>query len=193
LAFINPRYEGAWNYLATIAEAAYALGFDEINIDYIRFPSDGNITNIDYEMDEGETRRSVMKEFYEYMDDRLRGAGIPISADIFGLVTTASDDIGIGQYFEDIYPHFDAVAPMVYPSHYSSGSFGYQNPNAYPYQIVSLAMKSAISRAQSINENPDKLRVWIQDFTLGNPHYGVEEIRNQLQAVYDTGLDSYMS
>ena len=193
LSFINPRYEGAWNYLATIAEASYNIGFDEINIDYIRYPSDGNISNIDYGLTDGETRRDVMKRFYTYLDNRLRvNDGIPISADIFGLVTSAEDDIGIGQYFEDIYPHFDAIAPMVYPSHYSSGFFGYQNPNAHPYEVVKAAMTSATRRASAINEDPDKLRTWIQDFSLGTPTYGVGEVRTQIQATYDVGLDSYM-
>ncbi|MCA9352544.1 hypothetical protein KC866_04145, partial [Patescibacteria group bacterium] len=140
LSFINPRHTGAWNYLATIAEESYRIGFDEINIDYIRYPSDGNISNINYELSEGETRRDVMKKFYQYMDERVRTQGIPMSADIFGLVTSAEDDIGIGQYFEDIYPYFDAIAPMVYPSHYSSGFFGFSNPNAHPYEVVTAAM-----------------------------------------------------
>ena len=193
LSFINPRFEGAWNYLATIAEESYRIGFDEINIDYIRYPSDGNISNINYELEEGETRRDVMKKFYQYMDERLRSQEIPVSVDIFGLVTSAEDDIGIGQYFEDIYPHFDAIAPMVYPSHYSSGFFGFSNPNAYPYEVVTAAMSSARDRARAINEDPDKLRTWIQDFTLGQPTYGVTEIKKQIQATLNLGLDSYMS
>ena len=193
LSFINPRFEGPWSYLATIAELSYDKGFDEINIDYIRFPSDGDISNINYLLAEGEDRRMVMKSFYEYMDTRLRGKDIPLSADIFGLVTTAQDDIGIGQYFEDIYPHFDAIAPMVYPSHYSSGFFGYQNPNSDPYEVVKAAMNSAKKRAEAIGEDPDKLRTWIQDFNISEPNYGVAEIKEQIQATYDIGLDSYMS
>jgi hypothetical protein len=193
LAFINPANKEAWSYLADIAEYAYETGFDEINFDYIRYPSDGDISNIDYEIAQGESRASTMKSFYEYIDVRLRGKEIPISADIFGLVTTAQDDIGIGQVFEDIYPHFDAIAPMVYPSHYSSGFFGYTNPNAHPYGVVKAAMESAAKRAIVINEDPKKLRTWIQDFNLGQPSYGKQEIQDQIQATYDSGLNSYMS
>ncbi|MFT6829607.1 MAG: hypothetical protein ACJAV6_000438 [Candidatus Paceibacteria bacterium] len=193
LSFINPRYEGPWNYLATIAEESYKVGFDEINIDYIRFPSDGEISNIDYQLSEGETRPDVMKRFYEYMDTRIRGKGIPMSADIFGLVTTTKGDIGIGQIFEDIYPHFDAIAPMVYPSHYSTGFFGFENPNANPYQVVTQSMTAGMERAIAIGEDPQKLRTWIQDFSLGSPSYGVTEVRAQIDATFDIGLDSYMS
>ena len=193
LSFINPRYEGSWDYLATIAEESYKIGFDEINIDYIRFPSDGQISNINYELAEGERRPDVMKKFYTYMDTRIRGKNIPMSADIFGLVTTSEGDIGIGQIFEDIYPHFDAIAPMVYPSHYSTGFFGFTNPNAHPYEVITKSMTSAMERASAINEDPDKLRTWIQDFSLGEPQYGTSEVQAQINATFDIGLDSYMS
>jgi len=193
LAFINPKHEEAWDYLADIAEYSYNLGFDEINFDYIRYPSDGRISNIDYDFAEGQNRASTMKLFYEYLDERLRSKGITISADVFGLATTAQDDIGIGQVFEDIYPHFDAIAPMVYPSHYGPGYFSYDNPNAHPYGVVQKSMQSAVDRANAMGEDPDKLRTWIQDFSLGTPRYGVREVQDQIRATYDIGLDSYMS
>lgn len=193
LAFINPKNKEAWDYLGDIAEYSYGLGFDEINFDYIRYPSDGNISNIDYEIKPGETRSSTMLSFYKYLDNRLGSKNIPISADIFGLVTTSKDDIGIGQVFEDIYPYFDAIVPMVYPSHYSPGFFGYDNPNANPYGVVKKSMQSAYDRAVAMNENPDKLRTWLQDFSLGSPYYGEIEVRAQIDATYDIGLDSYMS
>lgn len=191
LSFINPNNKDAWEYLARVAEYSYAIGFDEINFDYIRYPSDGNIDNINYQIPAGESRASMMKKFYVFMDDRLREQKIPISADIFGLVTSAEDDIGIGQVFEDILPHFDYVAPMVYPSHYSSGFFGFSNPNAHPYEVVKAAMKSGVTRAEAIGEDPQKLRTWIQDFSLGVA-YGTTEVKEQIQATYDIGLDSYM-
>jgi hypothetical protein len=193
LAFINPQSQQSWDYLARIAKYSYSIGFDEINFDYIRYPSDGNITNIDYNLKEGETKRSSLKYFYHYLDTELRSQNIPISADIFGLVTTAKQDVGIGQHFEDIYPYFDAIAPMVYPSHYRSGHFGYDNPNAHPYSVVTQSMQSAYDRAVEMEQDPQKLRTWIQDFTLGYPKYGKSEIIDQIQATYDIGLDSYMS
>jgi hypothetical protein len=193
LAFINPQSQQSWDYLARIAKYSYSIGFDEINFDYIRYPSDGNITNIDYNLKEGETKRSSLKSFYHYLDTELRSQNIPISADIFGLVTTAKQDVGIGQHFEDIYPYFDAIVPMVYPSHYRSGHFGYDNPNAHPYSVVTQSMQSAYDRAVAMKQDPQKLRTWIQDFSLGSPKYGKSEIIDQIQATYDVGLDSYMS
>jgi hypothetical protein len=191
LAFINPKKEAAWEYLVAIAKESYKMGFNEINFDYIRYPSDGNISNINYDLDDGEKRSDIMKKFYQYLDKNLREQNIPISADVFGLTTTAQDDLGIGQIFEDILPYFDAVAPMVYPSHYSSGFFGFNNPEAHPYEVVYTAMNSGYTRAVSMGEDPQKLRPWIQDFSLGLP-YGQKEVKDQIRAIYDSGLDSYM-
>ncbi len=133
-----------------------------------------------------------MKSFYQYVDENVRKKGIPISADIFGLVTMAEDDIGIGQYLEDIFPYFDAIAPMVYPSHYSAGFFGFSNPDEHPYEVVKKAMQAGIDRAIAIDEDPQKLRTWIQDFSLGVP-YDIKKVRAQIDATYEIGLDSYMS
>jgi len=194
LAFINPKEKEAWGYITRLAEISHSIGFDEINFDYIRYPSDGNVANIHYDLGELETKRSVLKSFYEYIDLHLRKKNkIPISADIFGLVTTNNKDFGIGQFFEDMVIHFDAIAPMVYPSHYSPGFFGYNNPNAHPYDVIIQSMGSAIRRIEKIHEDPQKLRTWIQDFNLGTPNYGFKEVTDQIQATYDLGLDSYMS
>lgn len=193
LAFADPKKREVWEYTVALAEYSYDLGFDEINFDYIRYPSDGVISNINYGLSAGETRASVLKEFYVFLDEELRSQNIPISADIFGLATTARDDLGIGQVFEDIYPHFDAIAPMVYPSHYARGSFGYDNPNRNPYEIVKIAMESAKNRAIAIDEDPLKLRTWIQDFSLDGVTYGTSEIQAQIKATYDAGLTSYMA
>jgi hypothetical protein len=194
LAFINPKEKEAWDYIIRLAETSYEVGFDEINFDYIRYPSDGNIGNINYNISANHSRQSTLKSFYEHLDYELRKEKkIPISADIFGLVTTADTDFGIGQVFEDIIPYFDAIAPMVYPSHYSPGFFGHKNPNAYPYNVITQSMQSAIDRAHAIGEDPQKLRPWIQDFNLGTPSYGTLEVEAQIQATYDLSLDSYMS
>lgn len=192
LAFIDPKKKESWDYLVDIARYSYQVGFDEINFDYIRYPSDGNISNINYNFSKGQTKPGVLKKFYEHLDQELRTDNIPISADIFGLVTTSESDIGIGQIFEDILPHFDAIAPMVYPSHYSNGYFGLDNPNKNPYQVIYQSMSSAVQRSNDINEDPQKLRIWVQDFSLHGVFYGEKEIRAQIKAMYDLGLDSYM-
>lgn len=192
LAFIDPKNKEAHEYFARIAESSYNLGFDEINFDYIRYPSDGNIANLDYNLKEGEKKTEIMKEFYAFMDERLRTKDIPISADLFGMTTVNTDDLSIGQDLEDALIHFDWVAPMVYPSHYPDGFRGYANPAEHPYAIVYDAMKNAVRRAQNLGLSGDNLRTWVQDFNLG-AHYDHKKVQDQIRASYDAEVHSYMS
>lgn len=191
LAFLNPREKDVWEYIATVAEESYALGFDEINFDYIRYPSDGNMKNLNYGLATGELRTDVMRSFYTFLDERLRTQNIPISADLFGMTTTNEDDLSIGQDIEDALVHFDFIAPMVYPSHYPKTFLGYNNPAEHPYEIVFHAMNEGGRRAEVIGESRAKLRTWIQDFNLGAT-YGYQQIQDQIRASYDAGVSSYM-
>lgn len=197
LAFIDPGKSEAWEYIKEISLEAYRIGFDEINFDYIRYPSDGPLRNLNYALSEGETRVSSLRKFFQYLDLELRqNNNIPISADIFGLATSAEDDLGIGQFFEEIYPYFDYIAPMVYPSHYGPGTFGFPDPEVKPYEVVKMGMESAIRRATALgimeDQNPyRKLRTWIQDFSLRVP-YGLKEVTDQIKASREIGIDSFM-
>lgn len=192
ISWLDANNENVWDYVSRIAEGAYNLGFDEINFDYVRFPSDGNMQDISFPASEGLVRKDVMKKFYSYLDTRLRPQGIVISADLFGMTTNNSDDLGIGQILTDALPHFDYIAPMIYPSHYPQNFHGYTNPAANPYEIITIAMKGGIEKAESIGEPKEKLRPWIQDFNLG-AKYTSEMVRAQLTALYDLDIYSFMS
>ncbi len=195
IAWLDPSSHEVWDYIVGIARNSYyKLGFDEINFDYIRFPSDGDMSNVYYEY--SSTSASVsksdkMKSFYKYLDQELRSESIPISADLFGMTTTNTDDLGIGQVLENALMHFDYVSPMVYPSHYPPTFNGWANPNKVPYEIVNFSMIKAATRASLASTSPYKLRPWLQDFDYGGD-YGEAEVRAQIQAVYDAGLTSWM-
>jgi hypothetical protein len=190
LAWIDPAAKESWDYNIAIAEEALELGFDEINFDYIRFPSDGNLRNMNFPFwDKNVPKHLVIKEFFEYLRQELPQA--KLSADLFGLSTVNSDDLGIGQVIEDAFEYFDYVCPMVYPSHYAVGFLGYQNPAQYPYQIVKYSMESALKRlSASDNQSNPKLRPWLQDFSLGAV-YDVEMVEDQIRAVYDALEDDF--
>src|SRR3989344_4261823 len=136
-----------WAYVVRIARAAYDVGFDEINFDYIRFPSDGDMRDIGYDYFDAasETRAAVLKRFYAYLAAELSPLHIPISADLFGLTTTSFDDLGIGQVLVDVAPYFDYLSPLVYPSHFASGFLNFPNPANHPYEVVKNAMTSAVA------------------------------------------------
>ena len=213
ISWIDPGSREYWDYIVLLSKEARKIGFDEINFDYIRFPSDGNMQDISYPWSSTTPKTLVMKSFFKYLSQSLANTGLKTSADLFGMTTSAKDDMGIGQLLENTFPYFDYVSPMVYPSHYSSNFQGFQNPAKYPYEVVHFSMMSAVDRASKMNmvtttteiindtttkvshiedlNYKEKLRPWLQDFNLG-ADYGSAEVRAEIKATYDAGLDSWM-
>lgn len=193
LHYIDPKAKAFWDYIIDIAKQSERVGFDELNFDYIRFPSDGPVAQARYPYWDQKTQSRVqtLDEFFAHLRMSLNEVGVPISADVFGLTTWQEDDLNIGQILENIAPHFDYVAPMVYPSHYPPTFQGYANPAAHPYEIIATAMERAVFRLRQMGENPKKLRPWLQDFDLGAT-YDAAMIQKQIKAVEDAGLDSWM-
>jgi hypothetical protein len=194
LSFLDPANKNVWKYTVTIAREAYADGFDEINFDYIRYPSDGNIKDMNYHLAKDETRSDNLEKFFKYLNTEMKKEpAIMISADLFGLTTetVAGDDMGIGQVWEKAIPYFDFIAPMVYPSHYPPGQAGFKNPAEHPYEIINKAITSAVAKTTKIGESTSKIRPWLQDFNLGAV-YTPKMIKEEMKAVTDTGATSWM-
>jgi hypothetical protein len=192
LSFLDPSSKEVIDYTITIAKASYELGFDEINFDYIRYPTDGNMKDINYQLNEGKTRADKMERFFVYLNSEMKKEkNIPLSADLFGLTTEAQDDMGIGQIWEKTIPHFDFICPMIYPSHYPKGYLGFSNPAEQPYKVIYNALKQAIIKTEAIGEDINKIRPWLQDFDLG-ASYTKDMIRAQIEATNDNGISSWM-
>ena len=152
ITYIDPGSEEYWQYMVDLGKASHSVGFDEINYDYIRFPSDGDMSDAQFTRSASSTKAAVMKRFYTFLGDGMHVAGIPISADIFGMTTTNTDDLGIGQVLENALVNFDYVAPMVYPSHYPPNFNGWPDPNLVPYGIIKLSMDKAVERANELEK-----------------------------------------
>ncbi len=191
ISWIDANSREMWNYLVALGKASYAVGFDELNFDYVRFPSDGDMLDTKYQTPEGKTKADVMESFFAYLRQELGDSGAVLSADLFGMTTTNKDDLNIGQVLERAYPYLDYIAPMVYPSHYPKTFIGLANPAAHPYEVVKYSMDAAVLRAQQASSTPSKLRPWLQDFDLGAT-YTPDMVRAQIQATYDSGLTSWM-
>lgn len=191
ISWLRANSQKTWEYTVAIAKDAYAQGFDEINVDYVRFPSDGNLSLLD-KTTFRQSRTDTLEGFFQYLDTEIRTAGIPLSADIFGLTMSAKGDLGIGQIVEKIAPYVDYVCPMIYPSHYAVGSFGYQSPSEYPYEIISRALKDGSRKLNAMGENPKKLRPWLQDFDLLGVTYDAEKVSAQINASSEQGIDSWL-
>jgi hypothetical protein len=146
LGWANPYDQRVWKYNVDIAVAAANAGFDEIQFDYIRFPTDGNIDSAVYTGKRAEKRHVTIGRFLEYARSRLEPLGVRMSADVFGL--SATRNMGIGQNPRRLGRYLDAVYPMVYPSHYGPGELGIADPNAQPGRTVALSLRDfAASRS----------------------------------------------
>lgn len=150
LSWMDPAAREVWDYNIALAREITERGFDEVNFDYIRFPSDGSgLSGLQFPFwDQKGERHEVIRDFFAYLREEL--SGVKISADIFGqtTVTAGGDDQGIGQLLEDAYDYFDYVAPMVYPSHFINGFIGIDNPGAEPYRVIKYSMASAIDKLE---------------------------------------------
>lgn len=199
LSFIDVGARPYWDKIVELSHASYELGFDELNYDYVRYPSDGDMQDTKFSWTVGTSTKSEMLEsFFSYLHDNLQTYDLKTSADLFGMTTTVTSDMGIGQVLERALPYFDYIAPMVYPSHYPKSWNGFANPAEYPYEVIKVAMAGGMEREQAWNvaegratSTPSKLRPWIQDFSLGAT-YDAEKVRAQIQATYDVGLTSWM-
>lgn len=192
MTWLDPYNAQSWSYLVSIARAAARAGFDEIQFDYVRFPSDGDLDTIQYPAKDQRSRRQVIAEFLAYARRELQPLDVRVSADVFGLVTSFPDDMGVGQRLEEIGATVDYVSPMLYPSHYTPGNLGLANPNAMPYDTVYRSLQDAKGRLVTAGlAETAMIRPWLQDFSMGHA-YGPDEVRSQIRATYDAGYSEWM-
>jgi hypothetical protein len=181
LYWANPYDERVWAYIIDLGRELSAMGFDEIQFDYVRFPSDGELSAIDYPVKaDGISKAQCIGDFLETAYGQLSPLGVKISADIFGLTAWKRDDFGVGQILEYMAPHLDVVCPMFYPSHFPTGFLGKQKPGEYPREIMARSMNRIKRRTDK------RVRPWIQGFW-----YTPDEIKAQIQGIAESGTDSW--
>lgn len=193
IVWLNPYDRGVWAYHVALAAEVAALGFPEIQWDYVRFPditADDKARTV-YPGAGGVPKAQAIADFLAYSREALSDLDVTVTADVFGVTTSASRDVGIGQVWESVIGSVDIALPMVYPSHYWKGSFGFDSPNAHPYEVVKRAIEDALRRSAEV-EGAGATRPWLQDFTLGPPRYEAPEVRAQIQAAYDAGVQEWI-
>jgi hypothetical protein len=188
LSWLDPYSTEAQDYNIALAVEAIQLGFDEIQFDYIRFPSDGDTTRMWFPHKDERLPHDVITDFLARAREQLVPRGAYISTDLFGLVALVTDDLGIGQRIEMIADHVDYISLMLYPSHYHKPEYGIPDPEKEPYKTVSVSLRDA---ARRIEGRRAKLRPWLQDFTLAVPYTPVE-VRAQIEAVKDAGIGEWL-
>jgi len=193
--WLDPTDQESWEYPITLALEACELGFDEINFDYVRFPSEPDLSDLQYDLDIDYTaqyqveRVDTIASFLREARTRLHEAGCAVSADIYAIVLSVPDDQGLGQKVEELSYAVDAILPMVYPDHYWSGWLGYTCPWQYPGEVVDQALGAALPRmAGSAQLRPllqaHSTEKWPCDFI----EYGPTEIQAQIDQADERGL-----
>jgi hypothetical protein len=193
LAWLDPNSREVWDYNVLLAKDAVDKGFDEINLDYIRFPSDGPIGSAVYTHDVGREKTETINAFFTYFAEQMKDEPAYRSADLFGMTMWHESDFNIGQTLVGAAPHFDYVAPMVYPSHYPDGFLGLENPADHPYTVVETNLargKTFLEKIASSTESIAEIRPWIQDFSLGAV-YTADMVKEQLRAAEEHDTSGY--
>lgn len=194
-AWVDAFQDSVWIYAAQLAEEAVQLGFDEIQYDYVRFPDEPRrrLATARFGARQGEeSTRDGVRRNLALLAERTRALGVPFTIDVFGMTTTASDDMGIGQVWEDLVAVADVVLPMVYPSHYGPGVYGVSRPNAEPFLMVKRALEEGLQRSSRIGGRTARIRPFLQAFTLGQPRYTPWHVQEQIRATEEAGLDSWV-
>lgn len=199
LAWVNPYKREVWDYLAEIASQAAYAGFDEIQFDYIRFSTDIKEEEVNYGTEsESVDKIGIITEFTEYMYKKLMPQGVYVAADVFGtVIDNETDQAIVGQDYVQMAQYLDYICPMVYPSHYYSGSYGISIPDAEPYNTIYAAASSSAEELKAVpGEECAHVRLWLQSFTAswvpGHISYGREQIRAQIKGAYDAGYDEWI-
>jgi hypothetical protein len=188
--WVDPYNHSVWEYNVALAKEAAKLGFREIQFDYVRFTSDGKIANCLYPGADARTHAEVIRDFLRFAYGELKGYGVKVAADVFGLTCSAEDDLGIGQQFEYIAANVDVICPMVYPSHYRKGSYQLANPDRNPYETVYRSLADAKRKCNSV-PNEVVVRPWLQDFSLMN-RYSSPQLQAQVRAVAAAGFEEWI-
>lgn len=198
VAWINPYQEEVWDYNIAIAKEAALMGFKEVQFDYIRFPE--NAARVDreanYNNQNGRTKDEAISGFVKKAREELKDYNVHVAYDVFGVIANSwADNDNIGQIWESFTAEAEYICPMVYPSHYGAGYFGFPVPDANPAGTITRALSDAVKRNAAV-ENPAIIRPWLQSFTAtwvrGYIQYGPAQVREQIDAALALGIDEYM-
>ncbi len=189
--WLDPNQPEVATYIASIARDLADKGFDEVQLDYVRFFSDGDYSTAQTVLPNTQSfRLPAIRRLFRIVSQALAPTRTFLGADVFPISFIAADDQGIGQRPEVIMPYVDYFDPMVYPSHYAPYTWGYAVPNDHPYEIISRSLKLMNQEAKGL---PIEIRPWIQDFAYGNLRaYTVADIHKEMQALADNNADGWM-
>ncbi len=189
--WLDPFNAGVADYIAALAGDLAAKGFDEVQLDYVRFFSDGDYSTADTNLPNTQSfRLPALRRLFRIVSERLTATRAFLGADVFPISFIATDDQGIGQRPEVVMPFVDYFCPMVYPSHYGPGVFGFGVPNEYPYEVIDRTLEIMNEQKAGL---VTVIRPWIQDFGYGPFRaYTEADVLAEMAAARDNGAQGWM-
>lgn len=194
-AWVNAFYPELWRANADLAGELARLGFDEVQYDYIRFPSDGDLRTAEFGNDYTEDlRRGAITQAVALGAKATHANGAKFAIDLFPIIALFGNDQGIGQTLQDLTPLVDYVCLMIYPSHYEFGNIRTVDghPNDFPAETVSYTLEQA---EEIVPGTMPKMRPWLQDFTYpaqGFRAYDAADVRAQIDAAEAAGTSGWL-
>lgn len=200
--WLNPYNEEVKKYLIEIGKGCAKAGFDEVQYDYFRFSGESNLRRVEFpdEMTKGKSRIEIITELAQDIYQALIPENIYVSIDVFGAIMNSyGDQDSIGQDYTTLLKYTDYLCPMIYPSHYANKTFGLDVPDLQPYESIKSALetsKNTISKVKDDYIHFGIVRPWLQGFTANYiPEYrtyGVEEYKEQIKAVEESGMEEWL-
>ncbi|MDF2944309.1 MAG: putative rane protein [Herbinix sp.] len=198
--WVNPYNHEVWNYLVEIATQAAAIGFDEVQFDYIRFSTGKGMSKVDFGKEaKKKSKEDIIIEFTKYIYEKLKPLGVYVSADVYGTIISSSIDAGlVGQNYVEMSKYLDYICPMIYPSHFGEGNYGIDYPDLEPYNIIRKALTASQTKLDQIPEEDHRaiVRPWLQDFTATwikhHMKYGGAELKEQINGVYSAEYEEWL-
>jgi len=190
--WLDPYNKKNWEYIGQVVEFALDLGFPEIQLDYVRFPSEGKASSQFFPAKKAygkadEKNSDVIADFTKFIGEKVHARHAVYSVDIFGIISSMKGDEGIGQQLEAVAAPFDVLSPMIYPSHFALGEYGIKNPNASPYEIIKKSLNDYKKRLPKTT-----IRPWLQAFSLNHIKYTAVQLRAQIKATREVGYQGYL-
>ena len=159
--WVDPFSEFVWEYNVSIAHELQNLGVDEIQFDYIRFPTDGDLSRIDYTFNKpGMLRIEALESFLVMSREKI---DIPVSTDLYGFNSWYRMGNWNGQSIDMVSNYVDVISPMYYPSHFPSQ---FMKDLTYLQRAEEIYREGG-KRSARIVGNRSIVRPYIQAFLIG--------------------------
>lgn len=189
--WLDPSSQEVQDYLLDVIDEMVGFGIDEVQLDYVRFPTETRADSATFAFADSLSRHQVITAFVRRARDRLAGTGVLLAVDVFGVAAWghSADLDRLGQSIPDLLPLLDVACPMLYPSHFYGNFLGMKNPVDYPYYLVSEGVRRLmpLARAHGVAVRP-----WVQAFPYRIPEFDEGYVAEQMLGATDAGADGYL-